>query len=136
MKQAIPRYRWDRSRIIRKDLPELAGALTIAKQGLMKRMAQVELKGMSRLTGLVGVAERLLQEMGYSAGRIQTLEREAASRRHLLSEQARQRPSSDEKPVHAAETSERKPTATQLHANEVAHRHAASRGDAASGVNR
>ncbi len=82
-------------------------------------MAQVELKGMSRLTGLVGVAERLLQEMGYRAGRIQTLEREAASRRHLLSEQARQRPSLDEKLVHAAETSERKPTATQLHANEV-----------------
>jgi predicted aspartyl protease len=102
-----------------KDLSEPAGAIAAAKEGLLKRMAQVELKGISRLTGLVGVAEMLLQEMGYSTGRMQTLEREAASRRHLLAEQAKQRSSLDEKLIHAADTSERKPVTNQLHANEA-----------------
>jgi hypothetical protein len=102
-----------------KDLSELAGRLAAAKQGLLKRLAQVELKIMGRLTGLVSVAERLLQEMGYSTGRMQTLEREAASRRRLLADQSRQRPSLDDKLQHATDTSERKPVAPQVHANEA-----------------
>ena len=82
-----------------KDLAEPAGALTVARQGLLKRLAQVELKGMSRLTGLVGVAEMLLQEMGYRRGRIQTLERETATRRHLLAEHVKQHASPVESPL-------------------------------------
>ena len=101
-----------------KDLAESAGALAAARQGLLKRLAQVELKGMSRLTGLVGVAEMLLQEMGYSAGRMQTLEREAASRRHLLGEHAKQQASLAESLSHATDSSVRNQVATQLKAKE------------------
>ena len=136
MNRAIPRFRWDRSRIIRKILSEPAGALALARQGLLKRLAQVELKGMSRLTGLVGVAEMLLQEMGYSAGRMQTLEREAASRRHLLAEQAKQQASLDEKLLHANDSPERSPVTTQLARERVARRHTSGRGGTVSGITR
>jgi Aspartyl protease len=101
-----------------KDLAEPAGAVAVARQGLLKRLAQVELKGMSRLTGLVGVAEMLLQEMGSSAGRMQTLEREAATRRHLLAEHAKQHTKPAESPLHATDSSERNQVATQQHAND------------------
>jgi clan AA aspartic protease (TIGR02281 family) len=101
-----------------KDLAETAGALAEARQGLLKRLAQVELKGMSRLTGLVGVAETLLQEMGYSAGRMQTLDREVASRKHLLAEQAKQQASLAESLSRAKDSSERNQIATQLKAKE------------------
>jgi len=101
-----------------KDLAEPAGALAVARQELVKRMAQVALKGISRLTGLVGVAEMLLQDMGYSAGRMQTLEREATSRRHLLTEQAKQQASLVESRPQAKDSSERSQVATQLKARE------------------
>jgi Aspartyl protease len=101
-----------------KDLAETAGALAEARQGLLKRLAQVELKGMSRLTGLVGVAETLLQEMGYSAGRMQTLDREVASRKHLLAEQAKQHASLAESLSRPKDSFERNQIATQLKAKE------------------
>jgi hypothetical protein len=101
-----------------RDLSDPADALALARQGLSQRRAQVELKGMSRLTGLVGVAEMLLQEMGYSAGRMQTLEREAASRRHLLVEQAKQQASLDENVQHAKDSPKRSPVTAQLRAKE------------------
>jgi clan AA aspartic protease (TIGR02281 family) len=101
-----------------KDLAEPAGALAAARQGLLKRLAQVELKGMSRLTGLVGVTEMLVQEMGYSTGRMQTLEREAVSRRHLLGEHAKQQAILAESLSHATDSSVRNQVATQLKAKE------------------
>ena len=74
---------------------------------------------MSRLTGLVGAAETLLQEMGSSAWRMQTLEREAASRKHLLAEQAKQQASLAESLSHAANSLERSQITTELHAKET-----------------
>ena len=106
-----------------KDLAEAARALAVARQGMLKQLAQVELKGMNRLTGLVSVAETLLQEMGTSAGRIQTLEREVASRRHLLGEHAKQHTKPAESPAHATDSSVRNQVATQPQAKD-------SRGDA------
>jgi Aspartyl protease len=105
-----------------KQLSELAGALAESRQRMLKRVEQVELKGLSRLTGLVGVADMLVQNMGLSAGRIQTLEREAASRKHLLSEQAKQQAILGERLRHASDCSERSQIAAQLHAKD-------SRGD-------
>jgi clan AA aspartic protease (TIGR02281 family) len=66
----------------------------------------------------VGVAEMLLQEMGYSAGRMQTLEREAASRRHLLGEHTKQQASLAESLSHATDSSVRNQVATQPKAKE------------------
>jgi gag-polyprotein putative aspartyl protease len=73
-----------------KQLSELGNVLNESRLAMIERMAQFPLKGQNRLAGLVGLAEILSQELGTNAGRIQTLEREAASRRHLLAEQAKQ----------------------------------------------
>jgi hypothetical protein len=64
-----------------------------------------------------------LQEMGYSAGRMQTLEREAATRRHLLAEHVQQHTTPAESPMRATDSSEQNQVATQPQAKD-------SRGDA------
>jgi gag-polyprotein putative aspartyl protease len=57
-----------------------------------------------------------LQELGTSAGRIQTLEREAASRRHLLAERAKQHDKLNEDLRQASTSSQKSQLKAQLHA--------------------
>ena len=73
---------------------------------------------MNRLTGLVAVAETLLQEMGLSAGRTQTLEREAASRGRLLAKDKEQLDSLSETLRLATDSSRRNQLSAQLHAKQ------------------
>jgi gag-polyprotein putative aspartyl protease len=99
-------------------LAELGDALALSRQAMLKQLAQVELKGMNRLTGLVGVAETLLQEMGASAGRIQALEREAASRRRLLARDREQLESLGETLRLATDSSRKNELSAQLRAKQ------------------
>ncbi len=110
-----------------KRLSELGEAITASRQGLLQKLAEVELKGMNRLAGLVGVAETLLQEMGANTGRMQTLEREAASRKRLLAEQTKQHETLDKSVRDATEASQKNQLATQLRARESRGRNSAPR---------
>jgi Aspartyl protease len=113
-----PKVSLGRPRDYSKELSELGDALTAARQGMLKQLAQVELKGMNRLTGLVAVAETLVQEMGASLGRMQTLEREAASRRRLLAEQAKPQESMSENPRNTTDATQKNRLTPQVHAKE------------------
>jgi Aspartyl protease len=101
------------------DLSALASAIAESRQGMLKRLAQLELRGIARLSGLVGAADTLVQEIGVNAGRMQTLEREAASRTHLLAEQSKQRTILAERLRQASDSSERGRIATELRAKET-----------------
>ena len=90
-----------------KHLSELGEAITTARQGMLQKLAEVELRGLNRLAGLVGVAEALLQEMGLNTGRMQTLEREAASARRLLAEQTKTQESLDKSLRNATQPSQK-----------------------------
>ena len=99
-----------------KQLSELGNAVNESRLTMLERMAQFPLKGQNRLAGLLGLAETLVQELGTSAGRIQTLEREAASRRHLLAERARQHDKLSEDLRQAGTSSQKSQLKAQLHA--------------------
>jgi hypothetical protein len=99
-----------------KQLSELGNAVNESRLTMLERMAQFPLKGQNRLAGLLGLAETLVQELGTSAGRIQTLEREAASRRHLLAERARQHNKLSEDLRQAGTSSQKSQLKAQLHA--------------------
>jgi Aspartyl protease len=101
------------------DLSALASAIAESRQGMLKRLAQLELRGIARLSGLVGAADTLVQEIGVNAGRMQTLEREAASRTHLLAEQSKQRTILAERLRQASDSSERGRIGTELRAKET-----------------
>ena len=101
-----------------KNLVELATVVAGSKEEMLKQLAGVEQKGSSRLNGLIIAAERLLQELGLGAGRMQNLGHEASSRRNLLAEKARQHASLAEELDRATDSTRRNRIASDLRANE------------------
>jgi clan AA aspartic protease (TIGR02281 family) len=101
-----------------RQLTALAATIAESKKEMLKHLAEVELKGVSRLTGLVAAAETLLQDLGIYAGRIQNLEREAGSRSSLLVDEAKQQSSLSEQLGRATDSAVRNQIVAELHAKE------------------
>jgi gag-polyprotein putative aspartyl protease len=70
-----------------------AKALEESQNQLQKRLAAYALNGTNWFTGMITAGETLLQDLAILTGRLQSLEREAASRKNLLAEQAKRQES-------------------------------------------
>jgi gag-polyprotein putative aspartyl protease len=114
-----PKVSLGRGQDYAKDLAELADALVETKKEMLQNLAQVELKGLGRLTGLVAMADSLLQELGIDAGRMQNLEREAISRKNVLADEAKHQASLAEQLRRAASLAQKNQIAAEIHAKET-----------------
>ena len=95
---------------------------------MLKRLAQFELKGLSRLTGLVGVADMLVQEHGAECRANPDARARSRFAKAPACRKAKQQASLAERLRHATDSSERSQIATQLHAKESRDKHSLTEG--------